>query len=140
MKCAVRTAMWTHRCAMNIREKSPFLSSAKRGFPFVLSSSCISQEKLVIHLPYFTALSFTEMWEVSWTCAVESRLTPFPIYQSLREEVIQACCTGSMGWAFQLLTLPVHLQCALGTRPISSFTMYSTDRTLKTLCRPSTSL
>lgn len=83
--------MRVHRCASNIGDQSPFLSSAKRGFPFVLSSNCISQEKLAIHLLYFTASSFTEMWELTWTCAVERRFAPFPMYQSLREELVQAC-------------------------------------------------
>lgn len=99
MKSAVRTAMWMHRCAINIGDQSSFLSSAKRGFPFVLSSSCISQEKLAIHLLYFTAPSFTEMWELTWTCAVERRFAPFLMYQSLREELVQACSMGNMGWA-----------------------------------------
>lgn len=90
--------MRVHHCAINIGGQSPFLSSAKRGFPFVLSSSYISQEKLAIHLLYFTASSFTEMWELTWTCAVERRFAPFPMYQSLREELVQACSMGNMGW------------------------------------------
>lgn len=117
-----------HCCAMNVRDKSPVISSAKRGFLFILSSSCISQEKLVICHPYFTALSCTEMWELSWMYAMESRPILFPVYQSLMRRSHKVLLHGKYGPSFSA----PHIFCALVTCPVFSFTMYSTDRKLKT--------
>lgn len=88
--CECITIWWT----LKIKKKQPFffLSSAERSYLLFLSNGWISQEKFAICLLYFTVPSLTGIQELSWPYAEEFIPIPFPIYQSLIEEVKQVCC------------------------------------------------
>lgn len=133
-------------CSQNSNGNSSLCGERQRQMPFYF----FFQKRFSVHLKqqlHFSGQSYhlSPLFQsiilyrnVGALLDVESRPVPFPMYQSFMEELIQVCCMGSMHG--KPLVFPVHLQHTLATCFISSFNVYSTDKTLKNSYRPPSSL